>query len=55
MTTSSPAPTPSAASAVVSAAVPEETSWAWAAPVRWQSAASSSRAFQRPLRGPSKP
>jgi hypothetical protein len=55
MTTSSPEPTPRAASAVVSAAVPLETSWACAAPVRAARAASSSRAFQRPRRGPSNP
>jgi len=39
--TSSPGPTPSAASAVINAAVPEVTPTAWRAPTAWANARSN--------------
>ena len=53
--TSSPAPTPKAAIAVVKAAVPLEVSCAYCEPKVLHTAASSSLDFQIPFLGPSKP
>src|SRR5204863_2800683 len=55
MITSSPAPIPNAASAVVNADVPLEVSCAYLLPNVLQIASSSSLLFQIPLRGPSNP
>ena len=53
--TSSPAPTPSAAIAVVKAAVPLDVNCAYCEPKVAQTAASNSLDFQIPFLGPSNP
>ena len=53
--TSSPAPTPALAKATVKAAVPLLTTCAWFTCILAHKAASSSLAFQCPLRAPSNP